>query len=318
MRQGGGDITRAGEPHRPGRARPLATRAAPAILASRLGRRYGKVWGLRECSLQVEQGSVVALVGPNGAGKSTLLNVLAGLIDPSEGEVRVLDGAAKQVAFTAQGHPLYRSLTVAEMLRAGRLLNEEWDEAGARERLSRLDIPLGKKVGKLSGGQQAQVSLTLALAKRPRLLLLDEPLAALDPVARQGFMQTVMAVAADGGTTIVLSSHVITDLERVCDHVVVLDRGRVQVAGAIDDLLGEHTVVSGPADREEALRRNQCVVGAKTTGRQTIAVVRGEPPREEAWRVEPVGLEELIMTYLRHPHEGALPGPQGTVKEGVA
>ena len=290
----------------------------PAVSASRLGRRYGKLWALRECSFHLEPGSVTALVGPNGAGKSTLLNVLTGLIEPSEGEVRVLDGNRTRVAFTAQGHPLYRSLTVAEMLRAGRLLNDDWDETGARERLSKLDIPLDRRCGKLSGGQQAQVSLTLALAKRPRLLVFDEPLAALDPMARQEFMQTVMAVAADGEVTIILSSHIISDLEKACDHVIVLDRGRVQIAGAIDDLLAEHTVLSGPADRTEALRRNHVVIGASTVGRQTIALVRGDTPHDEAWRAEPVGLEELVMTYLRHPDESALPGPQGIVKEGVA
>jgi ABC-2 type transport system ATP-binding protein len=295
----------------------------PAVLAHRLGRRYGTLWALRDCSLRLEAGSVVALVGPNGAGKSTLLNVLAGLIEPSEGETRVLgesphDRVRARVAFTAQGHPLYRSLTVSEMLRAGRLLNTEWDEPAARDRLSQLDIPLNRRVGKLSGGQQAQVSLTLALAKRPRLLLLDEPLAALDPIARQGFMQTLMGVAADGEVTVVLSSHVITDLERLCDHLIVLDRGRVQVAGAVDDLIAGHTVLSGPSDRETWLRHNHCVVGASTVGRQTIALVRGDPPHDEAWRAEPVRLEELVMTYLRNPHEAALPGPHGVVEESTA
>jgi len=294
-----------------------------AVSAHRLGRRYGKLWALRDCSLRLEPGSVVALVGPNGAGKSTLLNILAGLIEPSEGEVRILgetsnDRARARVAFTAQNHPLYRSLTVAEMVRAGRLLNTEWDEPMARERLAQLDIPLDRRVGKLSGGQQAQVSLTLALAKRPQLLMLDEPLAALDPIARQGFMQTVMGAAADGEVTIILSSHVITDLERVCDHLIVLDHGRVQVAGAVDDLLAEHTVLSGPADQAESLRRNHVVIGASTVGRQTIALVRGKAPPDEAWRAEPVGLEELVLTYLRNPHEAALPGPHGIVKETVA
>jgi ABC-2 type transport system ATP-binding protein len=293
-----------------------------AVSAHRVGRRYGKLWALRECSLRLAEGSVVALVGPNGAGKSTLLNILAGLIEPSEGELRVLgetpdSRTGVRVAFTAQNHPLYRSLTVAEMMRAGRSLNTEWDEPAARERLAQLEIPLDRRIGKLSGGQQAQVSLTLALAKRPRLLLLDEPLAALDPIARQGFMQTMMGVAADGDVTIVLSSHVITDLERVCDHLIVLDHGRVKVAGVVDDLLAEHTVLSGPADRAESLR-DHCVIGASTVGRQTIAVIRGETPRDEAWRAEPVGLEELVLTYLRNPHEATLPGPQGIVEETLA
>jgi ABC-2 type transport system ATP-binding protein len=271
-----------------------------AVSAHRLGRRYGRLWALRDCSLRLEVGSVVALVGPNGAGKSTLLNILAGLIEPSTGELKVLgetpgDRIGARVAYTAQNHPLYRSLNVAEMLRAGRLLNTEWDEPAARERLTELDIPLDRRVGKLSGGQQAQVSLTLALAKRPRLLLLDEPLAALDPIARQGFMQTLMGVAAEGDVTIVLSSHVITELERVCDHLIVLDRGRVKVAGAVDDLLATHTVLSGPAERAESLHGNHVVIGASTVGRQTVALVRGEAPHDEEWRVAAVGLEELVL-----------------------
>ncbi len=287
-----------------------------AVSATRLGRRYGKVWALRDCSLRLAVGGVVALVGPNGAGKSTLLSILAGLIEPSEGEVWI--GEAGSVAFTAQGHPLYRSLTVAEMLRAGRLLNPHWDQALTGTRLKDLDIPLGQRIGTLSGGQQAQVSLTLALAKRPRLLLLDEPIAALDPLARQAFMQTVMEVAAQGDVTIVLSSHVIADLERACDQLILLDHGRVRVAGAVDELLAEHTVLIGPAARLECLRRNHTVVSAQTTGRQTIAVVRGDRPRDESWQTEPVRLEELVLTYLRQPHEGTLPGPSGIVREDVA
>ena len=288
-----------------------------------MGRRYGKLWGLRDCSLRLEAGSVAALVGPNGAGKSTLLSILAGLIEPSEGDVRILreargDRVRPRVAFTAQGHPLYRSLTVAEMLRAGRRLNADWDKPVARERLAEVDIPVDQRVDRLSVGQQAQVSLTLALAKRPQLLLLDEPLAALDPVARHAFMQTLMGVAADGEVTVVLSSHVITDLERVCDHLIVLDHGRVQVAGAVDKLLAEHTVLSGPADREESLRRDHVVIGASTVGRQTMALVRGKTPPDEAWLAAPVRLEELVLTYLRNPHEAALPGPHGIVEESVA
>jgi ABC-2 type transport system ATP-binding protein len=294
-----------------------------AVVAHRLGRRYGKMWALRDCSLRLAAGRVVALVGPNGAGKSTLLNILAGLIEPTEGEAWVLgeaphDRARAEVAYTAQGHPLYRSLTASEMLRAGRLLNPVWDETMARERLSQLDIPLDRRIGKLSGGQQAQVSLTLALARQPRLLLLDEPLAALDPIARQGFLQTLMGVAADGEVTIVLSSHVITELERTCDYLIVLDRGRVQVAGEVDDLIAGHTVLSGPADQLERLRRHHCVVGASTAGRQALAIVRGDAPADEVWHAEPLRLEELVLTYLRNPHQAALPGPHGVVEETVA
>jgi ABC-2 type transport system ATP-binding protein len=288
-----------------------------AVETHRLGKRYGRTWALRDCSLRIGEGEVVALVGPNGAGKSTLLGLLTGLLEPTEGELRVCDvrpaGEVRaRVAFTAQGHPLYRSFTPADMLRAGRGLNAVWDEAAARERLVALEIPLDRRIGRLSGGQQAQVSLALALAKRPRLLLLDEPLAALDPLARREFMRVLMEVAAERTVTIVLSSHVVSDLERCCDHLVTLHRGRVQVAGAIDDLLENHAVLVGPADAEAALRRAHTVVSATTAGRQLTAMVRrGKGTVDPVWRVEPVRLEELVLTYLGHPDEGAFSGPVG-------
>jgi len=288
---------------------------APVVEAHRLTKRYGRTWALRDCSLRIDEGCVVALVGPNGAGKSTLLGLLSGLLEPSDGELRI-DGAPvtgdvrARVAFTAQGHPLYRSFTPADMLRAGRGLNRDWDEAAARDRLVALDIPLDRRIGRLSGGQQAQVSLALALAKRPRLLLLDEPLAALDPIARREFLRELMGVAAERAVTIVLSSHVVAELERCCDHLIALHRGAVQIGGAIEDLLASHAVLVGPADKEAALRRTQCVVSATVAGRQLTAVVRlGGGPLDPAWRREEIRLEELVLTYLGTPDAGALSGP---------
>ncbi len=217
------------------------------IEASGLAKRYGSTWALRECTLAVPAGHVAALVGPNGAGKSTLLNLAAGLAAPSAGGVTVLGGlpagssaALDGIAFVAQDTPLYRNLSVADMLHLTRNLNRRFDQHYARARLGELGIPLKRKAGRLSGGQQAQLALTLALARRPRLLVLDEPVAMLDPVARHDFMASVLTAMADDGVSVVLSSHVLVELERVADYLILLSRGRVQLAGEVDDLLASH------------------------------------------------------------------------------
>lgn len=292
--------------------------ATPVVQATGVGKRYGSTWALRRCCLRIDPGQVVALVGPNGAGKSTLLNLLTGLVDPSEGVVRVFGGAVtggtrSRVAFTAQAHPLYRQLRVGDMLRAGRALNMRWDDRGARARLAELGIGVDRKVGQLSGGQQAQVSLTLALAKRPELLLLDEPVAALDPLARREFMQILMGAAAEEGLTIVLSSHVVAELERVCDHLIVLAGGQVQVAGEVDALLAEHVLVTGPRTAAAGLAREHTVISRSDNDagtHSTMLVRRSAAPLDPRWTVQPIALEELVLTYLRHPDTSALSGPQ--------
>jgi ABC-2 type transport system ATP-binding protein len=217
------------------------------VEASGLGKRYGGTWALRECRLQIPAGRVAALVGPNGAGKSTLLNLAVGLAAPSAGEVTVLGGrragspaALDGIAFVAQDTPLYRSLSVADMLYVTRNLNRRFDQPYAKARLAELGIPLKQKAGKLSGGQQAQLALTLALGRRPRLLVLDEPVAMLDPVARHDFMATVLAAAAADGVSVLLSSHVLTELERVASYLILLARGQVRLAGEVGDLLATH------------------------------------------------------------------------------
>jgi ABC-2 type transport system ATP-binding protein len=221
------------------------------IEASGLGKRYGRSWALRECTLEIPAGRVTALVGPNGAGKSTLLNLAVGLSVPSAGEVTVLGGrragspaALDGIAFVAQDTPLYKNLAVADMLYVTRSLNRYFDQRYARARLDELGIPLPRKAGKLSGGQQAQLALTLALARRPRLLVLDEPVAMLDPVARHDFMATVLAAAADGGVSVLLSSHVLTELEQVASYLILLSRGRVRLVGEIGGLLATHRQAS--------------------------------------------------------------------------
>jgi ABC-2 type transport system ATP-binding protein len=221
------------------------------VEASGLGKRYGRSWALRECTLEVPAGRVAALVGPNGAGKTTLLNMAVGLSSPSAGVVTVLGGrragspaALDAIAFVAQDTPLYKGLSVADMIYVTRSLNRRFDQAYARGRLDELGIPLKRRAGKLSGGQQAQLALTLALARRPRLLVLDEPVAALDPIARHDFMATVLAAAAADGVSVLLSSHVLTELERVASYLVLMSRGRVRLAGEVGDLLTMHDKAS--------------------------------------------------------------------------
>jgi ABC-2 type transport system ATP-binding protein len=212
-----------------------------------LGKRYRRSWALRDCTLEMPAGHVVALVGPNGAGKTTLLNLAVGLATPTTGAVTVLGGrsagspdALDRIAFVAQDAPLYKNLPVADMVHVARNLNRRWDQPRAEKRLTDLGIPVGKKVGQLSGGQKAQLALTIALARRPDLLVLDEPLAALDPLARHDFMDSVLAAVAADGISVVLSSHVVAELERMADYLIVLSRGKVQVTGKVEALVAVH------------------------------------------------------------------------------
>ena len=282
-----------------------------------LGKRYGGTWALRECSLAIPAGHVAALVGPNGAGKSTLLNLAVGLAAPSAGVVTVLGGrpagslaALDGIAFVAQDTPLYKNLPAADMLHLTRNLNRRFDQASAEARLTELGIPLKRKVGRLSGGQQAQLALTLALARRPRLLVLDEPVAMLDPVARHDFMATVLTAAADDGVSVLLSSHVLAELERVADYLILLSRGRVQVAGEVDGLLASHRVLTGPAAEADNYAERP-VVHVRRGEAQAHLLVRAtaDDPVPPGWEAHPVGLEELALAYLREPGAAALPGP---------
>ena len=288
--------------------------------ANGLGKRYGRSWALRDCTLAIPAGHVVALVGPNGAGKTTLLHQAVGLSSPSAGSISVLGGLApgsapalERIGFVAQDAALYGGLSVAGMLRLTRDLNRRWDEAWARQRMRELDIPLERKVGKLSGGQHAQVALTAALAKRPELLVLDEPVARLDPLARHEFLAALMAAVAEEELSVVFSSHVVAELERVCDYLVVLSAGQVQVAGEVDDLLASHRMLTGPAVEAPALMSRLPVVRTHLAGRQAhlLARLNGDSaaalPR--GWEAQAIGLEELVLAYMREPEARAFPGP---------
>jgi ABC-2 type transport system ATP-binding protein len=288
------------------------------IETSGLSKRYGTAWALRECSLAIPAGHVAALVGPNGAGKTTLLNLAVGLAAPSAGAVTVLGGrpagspaALDGIAFVAQDTPVYRNLSAADMLHLTRNLNRRFDQRYAQARLGELGIPLKRKAGRLSGGQRAQLALTLALARRPRLLLLDEPVAMLDPVAWRDFMATVLTAMADDGVSVVLSSHVLADLERVADYLILLSRGGVQVAGQVEDLLAGHRMLTGPAAEADGHARRLAVVHARRAGAQAHLLARttADDPVPPGWEAHPVGLEELALAYLREPGAGALPGP---------
>ncbi len=287
------------------------------VEASGLGKRYGTTWALRECSLAVPAGHVAALMGPNGAGKTTLLNLAVGLAAPSAGVVTVLGGhpAGSQagldgIAFVAQDTPLYKNLSAADMLHLTANLNRRFDQPYARARLDELGIPPKRKAGKLSGGQQAQLALTLALARRPRLLVLDEPMAMLDPVARHDFMATVLTAAVDDGVSVLLSSHVLAELERVADYLILLSRGRVQVGGEVDDLLGSHRVLTGPAAVVGRYAEQPVVhVRRGAAPAHLLGRAGADDPVPPGWEAHPVGLEELALAYLREPGASALRGP---------
>ena len=280
-----------------------------------LAKRYGRTWALRDCTLAVPEGHLAALVGPNGAGKTTLLNIGVGLTAPTAGEVRVLGGvpagspvALDGIAFVAQDMPLYGHLSVADMLHMTRNLNRGFDRAYARRRLSDLGIAERHKTGKLSGGQQAQLALTLALARRPRLLVMDEPTARLDPIARHDFMATVMAAMAEDGVSVLLSSHVLAELERVADYLVLITRGVVRLDGTVDDLTAQHRLMTGPAG--QAGDPNWDVVQCTEAGAQQHLLVRLGPaadPEPAGWQARMVGVEELALAYLRETATAPVP-----------
>jgi ABC-2 type transport system ATP-binding protein len=278
----------------------------PTIETRGLAKRYRKVTALSDCTISIPDGSISALVGPNGAGKTTLLRLLAGLGKPSTGQLEVLGGSPRQdpafiadIGFLGQEIPLYRRFSTEDHIRAGRHLNPRWDEASIRERLARLELRYDQPVGTLSGGQRAQVALALTLAKRPRLLLLDEPLASLDPLARRHFLGTLTEAVAGAGITVVLSSHLVADVERVCDHIVLLSRSRVQLCGEIDELLAEHQILVGPRAGTAAIERDT-IIRADHTERQSTLLARRTGPAP-GWVTETPNLEELVLAYMDGP-----------------
>jgi ABC-2 type transport system ATP-binding protein len=291
------------------------------LTASGLGKKYGRKWALSDCTLEVPAGRVVGLVGPNGAGKSTFLNLAVGLLTPSAGDIEVLgarptgrSAQREKVGYVGQDTPTYANLSVADHLRIGAHLNPAWDAALADDRIERLGLDPEQCAGRLSGGQRAQLALTLGIAKRPELLLLDEPVASLDPLARREFLQDLLETVAEQELSVVLSSHLVSDVERACDYLVVLVDSRVQVAGDIEHLLATHHRLTGPRRDEGKLPTDQDVISASHTDRQSTYLVRTEAPiLDPAWEVSKLTLEDLVLAYMgrsaaeRNPKRGARP-----------
>jgi ABC-2 type transport system ATP-binding protein len=291
-----------------------------------LAMRYRRTWALRDCGLAVPEGNVVALVGPNGAGKTTLLNLAAGLLRPTAGDITVLGGqrpgsgvARVGIGFVSQDAPLYGHLRAGDMLAVAENMNITWDRDRALARLADLRIPLDRKVRALSGGQRVQLALTIALSKRPRLLILDEPLARLDPLARHEFMASLMAEVTEQGLSVVFSSHVVAELERIADYLVILNNGQLQLAGGVEDLLAVHRILTGPGNESALDARLIAVVHARRAGAQAHLLVRNSAPRvpaPEGWQSDPASLEDLVLGYLSDPGARMLPGPAMAASAG--
>ena len=291
-----------------------------ALDARGLGKQYGRRWALTDCWLSIPAGHVAGLVGPNGAGKTTLLNLATGMLRPTTGSIHVLGsepangpGQLAKVGYVTQDTPTYANLTVEDHLTFGARMNPGWDAGLARKRIQQLALDPRQKAGKLSGGQRAQLALTLAIAKRPELLILDEPIASLDPLARREFLQILMEATADQELSVVLSSHLVADLERVCDYLVVLVGSRVQVDGEVDDLLASHHLLSGPRRETSTLPESQQVITESHTDRQSTLLVRSMAPIQDPnWIVTAIDLEDLVLAYMG----AAAAAPTAKVLEG--
>ena len=289
-----------------------------AVEARGLGKRYRRRWALSDCTLSIPSGRVVGLVGPNGAGKTTLLNLAIGMLEPTSGSITVLGGVPgsgrvqqRRVGFVAQDTPTYSSLSVADHLRFGAAANPGWDQALAAARIKSVGLDPAQKAGKLSGGQRAQLALTLAVAKRPELLILDEPVASLDPLARREFLQALIQITADSQLSVVLSSHLVSDLERACDYLVVLVDSRVRVAGDVSELLAAHHLLTGPRTDSAGWPAGWDVITAQHTSAQTTLHIRADGPvTDPAWTVQPLSMEDLVLAYMSQDaadsHEPAL------------
>jgi ABC-2 type transport system ATP-binding protein len=288
-----------------------------AIETVGLSKSYGRRTALTDTTMTIPAGRVVGLVGPNGAGKTTLLHLAVGLLQPTNGTISVLGGvpgagpeALARIGFLAQDSPVYSRLRVRDHIRTGAWLNPNWDNDFATSRVAELGLDPRQRAGTLSGGQRSQLALTMAVAKRPELLLLDEPVASLDPLARREFLQTLMEVFAAHGVSIVLSSHLIVDLERVCDYLVVLVGGRVALSGDVDDIRATHHLLTGP--QRDSLPSSQTVIEASHVGRQSTLLIRTtEPILDPAWTVTPVTLDDIVLAYMKQARDGVATATTG-------
>ncbi|WP_374103705.1 ABC transporter ATP-binding protein [Streptomyces sp. ISL-86] len=291
-----------------------------ALEARGLGKKYRRGWALRDCSFRIPAGRICALVGPNGAGKSTLLSLVARLIEPSAGELRIFGapvdppGTMPRWAYLGQDKPLFKNFTVARTLRMGQELNPGWDQEVAERIVREGRLPLDARVSSLSGGQRTRLAFALVFGKRPQLLLLDEPMADLDPVARDEMSSLLMSEAAEHGTTVLMSSHNLGELEHTCDYLLVLADGQIRMAGDSDELLPMHTVVTGVTTDQrlpDALAAHT-VIETRTAGRQFTALILRQGPLSPEWHATEPGMEEVLLAYLRSPAAPPLLSPTAT------
>ena len=281
-----------------------------AIETVDLGRRYGRRWVLENCDLQVPVGTVTGLVGPNGAGKSTLMRLCAGLSRPTTGHVSILGdeirpngtGHLAHIGYLDQHRPMYRSLRVEEAMRVGRRLNTRWDDDAARTWIAELGVPPRARLSALSEGQATMVALVVCLAKVPEVVVLDEPLASLDPLARRQLIETLLGAVTDRRTTVFLSSHIVSELEPVCDHLVIMSEGRVSIAGSVESLLSEHHLVVTRSDGPPVPGTLE-TVSVRGAQRQSTSLVRGDITGLDAsTQVLATNLEEIVLAYLANGH----------------
>lgn len=290
---------------------------AAVLEATGLTKRFGAFAALRDCDLTLPAHRVIGIVGPNGAGKTTLLQLAVGLRFPTAGSLSVLGRSPQSepaellahLGFVAQDRPLYGELTVRETLELGRRLNKSWDRDYALARVERFRVSLDARVRHLSTGQRAQVALALALGKRPELLILDEPVANLDPLARLELLEELMAAVADDGLTVVMSANALADVERVCDHVVILLDGQVRLAGDVEHLVSRHVFVSGQRHRMPFPAGWQ-VIHERHAERQGMWLLRSTPDTVPVQTVDgtisrQATLEEIVLAYLRSAGTGA-------------
>ena len=279
-----------------------------------LTKRFRRRTALDECSLEVPRGRVAALVGPNGAGKTTLLRLLAGLARPTEGRISIFGEEMStsnaqlraRVGYLDQDRPLYPWWRVREILEFGRRTNPAWDSEFAVRHLSQLDIDLGSRVRDLSGGQRAQVALAVCFAKRPELVLLDEPASALDPVARQDLLQNITELFADNEASVLMATHAIDDVAAICDYVIILSRSRVVLSEDLDYVLESHRLLSRGVDDGVPVPSGAVVLEERRSTREVTYLVRLAMPLErDGWRVERPSLNEIAIAYLREKRRGS-------------
>lgn len=286
----------------------------PVIETNSLTKRFGRKWGLRDCSLSIPAGKVAALVGPNGAGKSTLLRMAAGLSRPTSGEIYVLGeepignsaSFLSRIGYLDQERPLYRGFRVDEMFRFGEGTNPTWNMTTAHAYVDQLGISLRDRVNNLSGGQQAQVALTMCLAKQPELLILDEPAAALDPVAREDLLRLLMREVAARATSVVLSTHALGDVGSICDYLVIMSHSTIVLADDLEFVVESHRFLGAPSPNVPELPEGVTVIDTRTSSRDVTYLVRMTLPlSDETWEITQPTLDEVIMAYLRLARDSA-------------